>query len=53
MTWSCIAVKKPSVSTNKSAFVRHLFYIIIIIIIIIITIIIIIITTILINIRLR
>jgi len=25
MTWSCIAVKKPSVSSNKSAFVSHLF----------------------------
>jgi len=25
MTWSCIAVKKPSVSANKSAFVSHLF----------------------------
>ena len=25
MTWSCIAVKKPSVSENKSTFVSHLF----------------------------
>ena len=25
MSWSCIAVKKPSVSANKSAFVSHLF----------------------------
>jgi hypothetical protein len=25
MTWSCIAVKKPSVSTNKYALVSHLF----------------------------
>ena len=25
MTWSCIAVKKPSVSAHKSAFVSHLF----------------------------
>jgi len=25
MTWSCIAVKKPSVSANKSALVSHLF----------------------------
>ena len=25
MTWSCIAVKKPSFSANKSAFVSHLF----------------------------
>ena len=25
MTWSCIAVKKPSVSVNKSALVSHLF----------------------------
>jgi hypothetical protein len=25
MTWSCVAVKKPSVSANKSALVSHLF----------------------------
>ena len=25
MTWSCITVKKPSVSAKKSAFVSHLF----------------------------
>jgi len=35
MTWSFIAVKKPSVSANKSAFVSHLFIIIIIITVII------------------
>ena len=33
MTWSCIAIKKPSVSAKKSAFVSHIIIIIIIIII--------------------
>ena len=30
MTWSCIAVKKPSVSANKSAFIIIIIIIIII-----------------------